>query len=83
MAAKAFFRNAFKNNWHPGSITIDKPGRNITVLSDANKDLAEEKQIEVRQVIYLNNELTKIIGLLRSKLSQCLASKVFAVLKLL
>lgn len=45
-AAKAFFRNAFKNNRHPEKVTIDKSGSNITALSGANKDLPEDKQIE-------------------------------------
>jgi len=54
-AAKAFFRKAFKYNGYPEKVTIDKSGSNISALKAANKELAEDKQIEVRQVKYLNN----------------------------
>jgi len=55
IAAKACFRKAFKYNGHLGKVTIDKSGSNIAVLRALNKELAEDKQIEVYQVKYLNN----------------------------
>jgi len=36
-------------------VTIDKSGSNIAVLRALNKELAEDKQIEVDQVKYFNN----------------------------
>ena len=54
-AAKAFFRKAFKYNGYPEKVTIAKSGSNISALKAANQDLPEDKQIEVRQVKYLNN----------------------------
>ena len=54
-AAKAFFRKAFKYNDHPEKVTIDKSGSNISALKAANKELAEDKKIAVRQIKYLNN----------------------------
>ena len=55
VAAKAFFRKAFRNNGRPEKVTIDKSGSNISALTSANKDLPADNQIEVRQVKYLNN----------------------------
>ena len=55
IAAKACFRKAFKYNRHPWKVTIDKSGSNIAVLRALNKELAEDKQIEVDQVKYFNN----------------------------
>ena len=61
VAAKAFFRKAFKHNGHPKKVTIDKSGSNISALKAVNKELPEDKQIEVRQVKYLNNIVDKLI----------------------
>ena len=55
VAAKAFFRKAFKNSGLPKKVTIDKSGSNISALISANKELAKNQQIEVRQIKYLNN----------------------------
>jgi putative transposase len=54
-AAKAFFRKAFRENSYPQKVTIDKSGSNLTALKSANKELPEDRQIEVRQIKYLNN----------------------------
>ena len=54
-AAKSFFRKAFKHNAIPAKVTIDKSGSDISALTSANKNLPEDKQIEVRQIKYLNN----------------------------
>jgi len=54
-AAKAFFRNAFKENEKPGKVNIDKSGSNKAALDSFNKGAADEEKIEIRQVKYLNN----------------------------
>jgi transposase-like protein len=55
MAAKAFFRKAFKENGRPDKVTIDKSGSNKAALEAFNKDATDEDKIEVRQIKYLNN----------------------------
>lgn len=54
-AAKAFFRKAFKENGRPEKVTVDKSGSNKAALDSFNKDIAQQEQIEVRQIKYLNN----------------------------
>lgn len=54
-AAKAFFRRPFKYNDHPKKVTIDKSGSNISALQAINEKLVQDKQIEVRQIKYLND----------------------------
>ncbi|HQS84386.1 MAG: IS6 family transposase [Alphaproteobacteria bacterium 16-39-46] len=55
VAAKAFFRKAFKENGRPDKVTIDKSGSNKAALDYFNNDASEENKIEIRQVKYLNN----------------------------
>lgn len=55
VAAKAFFRKAFKQNGRPNKVTVDKSGSNKAALDFFNKDLAEEDKYEIRQIKYLNN----------------------------
>ena len=55
IAAKAFFKKAFKENGRPEKVTIDKSGSNKAALESFNKDVAKEDEIEVRQIKYLNN----------------------------
>ena len=55
VAAKAFFKKAFKNNDQPEKVTIDKSGSNISALKSKNDSLSEDNKIEVRQIKYLNN----------------------------
>lgn len=55
IAAKAFFRKAFKENGWPDKVTIDKSGSNKAALDHFNKDVPEEDKIKIRQVKYLNN----------------------------
>ena len=52
-----YFRDllSFKNNDNSEKVTIDKGGSNISALTSINKALPKDKQIEVRQVKYLNN----------------------------
>jgi putative transposase len=55
VAAKAFFRKAFKENGMPDKVNVDKSGSNKAALDSFNKDLPEDEQIEIRQNKYLNN----------------------------
>ena len=54
-AAKTFFRKAIKYNGQPQKVTIDKNGSNSRALNSLNKNLPKDKQIEIRQIKYLNN----------------------------
>ena len=55
VAAKAFFRKAFKENGRSDKVTVDKSGSNKAALDYFNKDVPKEEEIEIRQVKYLNN----------------------------
>jgi putative transposase len=55
VAAKAFFRKAFKENGTPYKVNVDKSGSSKVALDSFNKDRPEDEQIEVRQNKYLNN----------------------------
>jgi putative transposase len=81
-AAKAFFRKAFKNNERPEKVTIDKSGSNISALNSANKDLPEDKQIEVRQVKYLNNIIEQDHRFIKKRTKPMLGFKSFRCAKI-
>ena len=55
VAAKAFFRKAFKENGRPDKVTVDKSGSNKAALDSFNEDVSKEEEIEIRQIKYLNN----------------------------
>ncbi len=55
VAAKAFFKKAFKENGRPEKIAVDKSGSNKAALDYFNKDVAKEEEIEIQQIKYLNN----------------------------
>ena len=55
VAAKAFFKKAFKQHGRPDKVTVDKSGSNKAALDACNQGMDEEKTIEIRQVKYLNN----------------------------
>ena len=55
IAAKAFFKKAFKTHGRPEKITVDKSGSNKCAVDYFNEDLEEKEQYEIRQVKYLNN----------------------------
>ena len=48
VAAKAFFRKAFKENGRPDKVTVDKSGSNKAALDYFNKGVPKEEEIEVR-----------------------------------
>lgn len=81
-AAKFFFRKAFKHNGHPEKVTIDKSGSNISALKSANKELAGDKQIEVRQVKYLNNIVEQDHRFIKKRTKPMLGFKSFRSAKL-
>ena len=81
-AAKAFFRNAFKYNDRPEKIVIDKSGSNISALKAANKALPEDKQIEVRQVKYLNNIVEQDHRFIKKRTKHMLGFKSFRSAKI-
>jgi putative transposase len=76
-AAKAFFRKAFRNNARPDKITIDKSGSNISALTAANKNLPQDKQIEVRQIKYLNNIIEQDHRFIKKRTKPMLGFKSF------
>jgi transposase-like protein len=55
IAAKAFFRKAFRENGRAEKVVVDKSGSNKAALDYFNKDVPKEEKIEVRQIKYLNN----------------------------
>ncbi len=57
VAAKAFFRKAFRHNRMPYRVNIDKSGANKAALEHFNKlgRLARERKFILSQVKYLNN----------------------------
>jgi putative transposase len=82
VAAKAFFRKAFKNNGRPEKVTIDKSGSNISALTSANKDLPADNQIEVRQVKYLNNIIEQDHRFIKKRTKPMLGFKSFRSAKI-
>ncbi len=76
-AAKAFFRKAFKHNALPDKVTIDKSGSNISALANANKNLSEDRQIEVRQIKYLNNIIEQDHRFIKKRTKPMLGFKSF------
>lgn len=77
VAAKAFFRKAFKNNGNPEKVTIDKSGSNLSALNNANKELAEDQQIEIRQIKYLNNIIEQDHRFIKKRTKPMLGFKSF------
>jgi putative transposase len=47
VAAKAFFRKAFKENGRPDKVTIDKSGSNTAALDYFNRGVPKEEEIEI------------------------------------
>ena len=81
-AAKGFWRKAFKYNGHREKVTIDKSGSNISTLKAANKELAKDKQIEARQVKYLNNIVEQDHRFIKKRTKPMLGFKSFRSAKI-
>jgi len=76
-AAKAFFRKAFKNNYYPEKVAIDKSGSNISALNYTNDILPEDQQIEIRQNKYLNNIVEQDHRFIKKRTKPMLGFKSF------
>ena len=77
VAAKAFFRKAFKENVRPDKVTIDKSGSNNAALDSFNKALAKEDEIEIRQIKYLNNIIEQDHRFIKKRTKPTLGFKKF------
>jgi len=77
VAAKAFFRKAFKENGRPDKVTIDKSGSNKAALDSFNKDAEEEEKIEIRQIKYLNNVCEQDHRFIKKRIRPMLGFKNF------
>ena len=63
-------------------MTIDKSGSNNSALKTANKELAEDKQIEVGQIKYLNNIVEQDHRLIKKRTKSMLGFKSFRSAKI-
>jgi len=77
VAAKAFFRKAFRENGRPDKVTVDKGGSNKAALDYFNKDVSQEEQIEIRQIKYLNNIVEQDHRFIKKRTRQTLGFKNF------
>ncbi len=77
VAAKAFFRKAFKENGQPDKVTVDNSGSNKAALDSFNKDLPEDKRLEIRQQKYLNNIVEQDQRLIKKRTRFTLGFKNF------
>jgi len=77
VAAKAFFRKAFKQNGMPEKITVDKSGSNKCAVDFFNEDLEKDIQYEIRQVKYLNNIVEQDHRFIKKRIRIMLGFKSF------
>jgi putative transposase len=77
VAAKAFFRKAFRNKGIPDKVTIDKSGSNTCALNDYNESRSEEQKIEIRQNKYLNNIIEQDHRFIKKRTKPMLGFKSF------
>ena len=77
VAAKAFFRKAFKNNGMPEKVTVDKSGSNKCALDYFNAKLEEKAQYEIRQIKYLNNIIEQDHRFVKKRTNPMLGFKNF------
>ncbi len=82
IAAKAFFKKAFKENGCPEKVTIDKSGSNKAALDSFNKDISREDEIEIRQIKYLNNIIEQDDRFIKKRTKPTLGFKNFHSAKL-
>ncbi len=77
VAAKAFFRKAFKSNGTPDKVVIDKSGSNTCALNAFNEKLPEEQKIKIRQNKYLNNIIEQDHRFIKKRTKPMLGFKSF------
>jgi putative transposase len=82
IAAKAFFRKAFKNNGIPDKVAIEKSGSNNCALNSFNKELVEGHKIEIRQNKYLNNIIEQDHRFIKKRTKPMLGFKSFRSAKI-
>lgn len=82
IAAKAFFRNAFKNNGMPDKVVIDKSGSNNCALNSFNEKRPEEQKIEIHQNKYLNNIIEQDHRFIKKRTKPMLGFKTFRSAKI-
>jgi putative transposase len=82
VAAKAFFRKAFKNNGIPDKVTIDKSGSNTRALNSFNDGLIGKQKIEIRQNKYLNNIIEQDHRFIKKRTKPMLGFKSFRSAKI-
>ena len=82
VAAKAFFRKAFRNNGIPDKVTIDKSGSNTCALNDYNESQPEGQKIEIRQTKYLNNIIEQDHRFIKKRTKPMLGFKSFRSAKI-
>ncbi len=81
-AAVSFFRKALSNNECPAKINIDKSGSNLAALTNVNKELSQEAQIEIRQSKYLNNRVEQDHRFIKKRTRPMLGFKSFYAAKM-
>ena len=77
VAAKAFFKKAFKTHGRPEKIIVDKSGSNKCAVDYFNEGLEEEDQYEIRQVKYLNNIVEQDHRFIKKRIKPMLGFKNF------
>ena len=82
VAAKAFFRKAFKNNDCPDKLNIDKSGSNISAPNSANDNLLEYEKITIHQNKYLNNIMEQDHRFIKKRTKPMLGFKNFQSAKI-
>ena len=82
VAAKAFFRKAFRNNGVPDKVTIDKSGSNTCALNELNESLPEEQKIQIRQIKYLNYIIEQDHRFIKKRTKPMLGFKSFRSAKI-
>jgi len=82
VAAKAFFRKAFRNNGTPDKVAIDKSGSNTCALNAFNETRPKEQKIEIRQNKYLNNIIEQDHRFIKKRTKPMLGFKSFRSAKI-
>jgi len=82
IAAKAFFRKAFKSHGVPGKVNIDKSGSNTWALESLNQGLPEKQKIGIRQNKYLNNLIEQDHRFIKKRTKSMLGFKSFRSAKI-
>jgi putative transposase len=82
VAAKAFFRKAFKNNDIPEKVNIDKSQSNRSALNSANEKLSDKQQIIIQQNKYLNNLIEQDHRFIKKRTKPMLGFKNFQSAKI-